>query len=278
MKQINKNTTLIIGNGYIAGILKSNLKINSCHKKINTLNDIDKILTETKVKCIINAAGYIGTTNTDKCNKQMEMTLRSNTFLPILLAEAAIKHNIKLIHISSGCIFDHDPLTEKPIDENKQPDYLELPYNRSKIYSEVALNILSKKHDILMLRIRVPLNDVPHKKNILTKLIKFKTIIDIPNSITYIPDLIRALKHLIKIDARGIYNINCKNGIKYNTILDEYTKYFTDFNYTIIDQKALKVKRTNIVLSTKKLEKSGFKINTNSEIIKKCVKNYIKYS
>jgi 3,5-epimerase/4-reductase len=136
---------------------------------------------------------------------------------------------------------------------------------------------LCKKFNILIVRLRIPLDNRPHPKNILTKLINYKKVIDIPNSITYIPDFILALKHLIKIDAKGIYNIANKGGLRYPELLEVYKRCMPDFKYEIIDFKKLHLVRTNLILSVRKLEKTGFKMRNIHEVLEGCVKNYLKY-
>jgi len=137
---------------------------------------------------------------------------------------------------------------------------------------------LSKKYNILITRIRVPLDNRPHPKNILTKLIKYKSIIDVPNSVTYIPDFIRALQHLIQIDAKGIYNVVNKGGLRYPDLMKIYSTYNPDFRFTVIKLEDLNLIRTNLILSTKKLESTHFKVRPIKDILEECVKNYLNCS
>ena len=134
---------------------------------------------------------------------------------------------------------------------------------------------MSKKYDILIPRIRIPLDNQPSPKNILTKLIKYKKVIDLPNSITYIPDFIKALKHLIRVEARGIYNVVNKGALRYPELLDVYKKYVPEFEYKIINYKDLNLVRTNLILSAKKLQNSGFKVRNINEVIEECVQSYV---
>ncbi|MDI6759158.1 MAG: hypothetical protein QMD94_05760 [Candidatus Omnitrophota bacterium] len=117
----------------------------------------------------------------------------------------------------------------------------------------------------------------PHPKNILDKLIKYKKIVNIPNSVTYIPDSVCALKHLIEINAAGIYNVVNKGSLLYSELLDVYKKYGPDFEYKIIDFKELNLARTNLLLSAEKLERTGFKVRYIKEVLEECAKDYIKY-
>jgi len=64
--------------------------------------------------------------------------------------------------------------------------------------------------------------------------------------------------------------------LRYPELLDVYKKYKPDFQYEIIDYKQLKLVRTNLVLSTEKLEKTGFKMRDIKEVFEECVKGYLK--
>jgi len=272
-----KNKILILGRGFIGERLKEALGCDISGKRIYSFKDARSIIKKHKPKIIINCIGHTGAKNVDGCEQDIDKTLMANTFIPIILAEVCLRYKIKLVHISSGCIFKFNYHKDRPITENKIPDFFDLFYSRSKIYSERSLSALLDKYNILIARIRVPLDDRPHPKNLLTKLLKYEKIVDIPNSITYIPDFIKALKHLIKIDAKGIYNVANKGGLKYPLLLKVYEKYTKDLNYDIVSYKSLGLVRTNLVLSTKRLEKSGFKIRTIKEVLEECVRAYLKY-
>jgi len=267
---------LILGKGFIGQILQEAFNCDVSERKIYSFKDAEEEIKKYNPKIIINCIGHTGR-NVDNCEKDLDKTLIANTFIPIILAEIALRNNIKLVHISSGCIYHYDYSRSVPINENKVPDFFELFYSRTKIYSDQALEVLTKKYPILIVRIRIPLDNRPHPRNILTKLINYKKVIDIPNSVTYIPDFIKALKHLIEINAKGIYNVVNKGALRYPELLDVYKKYVPDFEYTIIDYKELNLVRTNLILSTKKLEKTGFKIRDIKEVLEECVKTYIKY-
>ncbi|MDD5454381.1 MAG: sugar nucleotide-binding protein [Candidatus Ratteibacteria bacterium] len=272
-----KKEILVLGKGFIGSRLQESLGCNISDRKLYSLNNAYEEIDRFNPKIIINCIGYTGERNVDDCESQQDKTLQANTFLPIILAEAALRKNIKLIHIGSGCIYHFDYKKQKPITEKELPDFFELFYSRTKIYSDKALEILSEKFNILVLRIRIPLDNRPNPRNILTKLLNYKKIIDIPNSITYVPDLIEALRHLMKIDARGIYNAVNKGALRYPELMEVYKKYVPNFQYETIKPSELNLVRTNLILSTKKLEKAGFKIRDIHEVLEECVKNYISY-
>jgi dTDP-4-dehydrorhamnose reductase len=268
---------LILGNGFIGKRLQDGFGCRLSGKFIRTLSEAEDLIKKFKPKVIINCIGITGKRNVDDCELEKDATLLANSFVPMILAEAALRNNVKLVHISSGCIYHYDYAKDSPVCEDKTPDFFDLFYSRSKIYSDAALNILASRYPILIVRIRIPVDDRPGPKNTLDKIIRYRRVIDVENSVTYIPDMIKALRHLMKINARGIYNVVNKGGLRYARLLEAYKKYFPDFKFTVVPFNRLKLVRTNLLMSTRKLEKSGFKVRNINSVLEECVKGYIRY-
>lgn len=271
-----KNKVLIFGKGYIGTRLQEEFNCDMSERRIRSFGDAEKEIKKFKPKIIINAIGYIGR-NVDDCELDKNKALESNAFVPVILGEAALRYNLKLVHISSGCIYHFNYLKNKPVNEECLPDFLDLFYSRTKIYAERALEVLSKKYPVLIVRPRIPLDDRPAGRNLLTKLICSRKAIDLPNSVTYMPDFLKALDHLIMIDARGIYNVVNKGALIFSRLLEVYKKYNPDFQYKVIKFKELHSTRTNLILSTKKLEATGFRVRNINEVLEECVISYLKY-
>lgn len=267
---------LILGKGFIGERLQKAFNCMIDGSVIRSFSDAQDLIKKYKPKVIINCIGSTGRSNVDDCELDINGVLLANSFIPVILAEAALRNNIKLVHISSGCIFNYDYKKGKAVKEESQDYFFKLFYSRSKIYAERALSALARDYNILIARIRIPLVNASHPKNILDKLIKYKKVIDIPNSVTYIPDFIRAIRHLIKVDARGIYNVVNKGGLRYPKLMRVYQKYVPSFKYSLIDFRKLGLVRTNLVMSTAKLEKSGFKVRNINSVLEECVKGYLK--
>ena len=68
-----------------------------------------------------------------------------------------------------------------------------------------------------------------------------------------------------------------KGPLRYPKLMSIYKKYVPDFKYQVIDYKRLGLVRTNLILSTQKLEKTGFKTRNINEVMEECVKKYLKY-
>jgi dTDP-4-dehydrorhamnose reductase len=270
-----KSKILIFGKGFIGSRLKEELGCAQSDRRIATFKDIEKEVARYNPKVIINCIGHTGAHNVDDCEKDQDLALQANTYVPLLLAEVALRRDIKLVHISSGCIYHYEYGKNAPIKEERVPDFFNLYYSRTKIYAERSLDVLSGRYNMLILRLRIPLDDRPHPRNILTKLIGFKQVINIPNSVTYLPDFMRAVRHLLAVDARGIYNVVNPGGLRYPELLAVYKKHVPVFNFNIIEFKKLRMDRTNLILSTRKLEKCGFHMRPIGEVLEECVKNYL---
>ena len=268
---------LILGKGFIGTKIYEKLDCSITSKHIYSYKDAESIYSEFNPKIIINCIGTTGKNNVDDCENDIDRTLTANAFIPVILGELAIRKNIKLIHISSGCIYHYDYKRQLPITEDEIPDYYGLFYSRTKIYSENALKNLSVRSNILILRIRIPLDVQPHPRNILDKLLRFEKVIDIPNSLTYIPDFIKALKFLIERDAKGIYNVVNKGALRYPELLDVYKKYRSEFSYKVMSLEEFPFVRTNLILSVEKLEKEGFATRDIHECLDECIKQYISW-
>lgn len=267
---------IILGDGYIANKISKYFGFPIVKNRINFYEDAEQVIEEYKPEGIINCIGFTGYINVDDCEKDLNKTLQSNVMVPLLLAEVCIKYGIKLIHISSGCIYNYDYDMMAPLTEAAMPTFFDLAYSRSKFYSEEALLPLTYSKDILITRVRIPLDDEPHPRNVLTKVLSFKEIIDIPNSVTYLPDFMRALDHLLVIDARGIYNTVNEGGLRYPDLLDVYNKHAEKIHeYKVIP--FLPMPRTNLLLSTDKLSDSGFSVRHIKDVLDECVVTYNTY-
>src|SRR4051794_3621280 len=62
-------------------------------------------LRERKPAFLINAAGYTGKPNVDRCEEAKADTLIGNTLLPQTIAHACLATQTPWGHVSSGCIF-----------------------------------------------------------------------------------------------------------------------------------------------------------------------------
>ena len=265
---------LVFGKGWIGSRLAQHLDCQSTGRRIATYEDVQEEIDKFKPKVIINCIGSFGR-NVDDCEINKTKTIVATTFVPILMAEAALRNKLKLVHLSSGCIFHYDYDNQRPLKETEQPDFFDLYYSRCKEYAETSLLALGDAANILIVRPRMPLDYIPHKRNLLDKLVNFKNVIDLENSVTYVPEFLEAVKHLIKIDATGVYNCVNYGGLRFKELIEIYREFYPNHQYSIADKGDLKIVRTNLLLSTDKLEESGFEVKDIHDILRECVTRWV---
>src|SRR4030042_3457451 len=101
-----KNDILVFGKGFIGQRLQEEFGCLIIDKMITSFKDAEEEVQIHKPDIIINCIGYTGARNVDDCELEKDMTLTANTMVPLILAEVALRNKIKLIHISSGCIYN----------------------------------------------------------------------------------------------------------------------------------------------------------------------------
>ena len=111
------NKILILGKGFIGQRLQTALKCNLSSILITKYNDISKEIKKYSPKIIINCIGSTGKNNVDECESDIDKTLLANMYIPVLIADAALRNKIKFIHIGSGCTYHYNYAKQLPITE-----------------------------------------------------------------------------------------------------------------------------------------------------------------
>jgi dTDP-4-dehydrorhamnose reductase len=223
-------STLILGKGWIGNGLHKFLRQNDCVATIYNRRDIDyfndtllqSVLNTLKPTYLINCVGYSGYPNIDACETNKELCWTLNVDFPLRLARVCQANNIKFVNISSGCIFEgHCSLNEEPNNGlfSEESSF----YCKTKHACEINLN----QFQVYQFRIRMPFDEHPHYKNIISKVIEYSTLLVKDNSYTYLDDFYHLIRSLVNYHSQipcGIYNaINpgiSNLQIIYNTLLD----------------------------------------------------------
>lgn len=236
--------------------------------------DVRRVLDEIKPDIVINAAGKTGKPNVDWCEDHKEETLRANVTGPLVLLDECMKRKIYLVHIGSGCVYDGDA-GGKGFTEDDPPNFTGSFYSLTKAMSDQLL----KPFPVLQLRIRMPFDGSRSPRNLLTKLLTYKKVLDQDNSITYMPDFFRALVSLIGKRATGIYNVVNPGPVSPYTIMMKY-KELVEPKHTFerLGLKNLltvtKAARSNCILSGKKLAAEGIVMRHSDEAISEALEEF----
>lgn len=222
---------------------------------------IEREIFAVKPDFIINAAGITGVPNIDWIEDHKQETIRANIIGALNLADIAYIHGIHMTNIGTGCIYSYDsqhPMgSGKGFTEEDEPNFEGSFYSKSKAMLEKFLRVYP---NVLYLRLRLPLAFDFHKRNLIAKLTSYQKVVNIPNSITVLDELLPFVPQMALRGCTGVYNFVNPGVISHNELLDLYKEYvdpsFSYQNFTLEEQdKILKAKRSNNELDTSKLKK-----------------------
>jgi len=281
------NKVIVLGNGYIGKMTYKHLTSTMTDFDVVTLSKYPYINPEARreelftalnsefngyeQKWLVNCVGYTGKPNVDACENDKQACWDLNVTFPTILAEFCSQKNIKIINISSGCIYDG---TER-YTEDDEPNFgvsseTSSWYSRTKHAAELCL---SAYPNVYTLRIRMPIcNDFNSSKNYLTKLLKYNNLLQETNSKTVIEDLTHMVNRLINIRTVPTGIFNCVNPDPLSTkevteILDKYGMWNPHWKF--IDYSQLKehitANRSNCVLSVDKAVEYGLEFPSERE-------------
>jgi len=266
---------LTIGNGFIASHLLYEV---ARYYLMPSKDDIQHFYDRYKPDVIINCIGYCGKKNIDDCEIDKHKTYMSNTVIPLLLAE--ICKNSYLVHLSSGCCFYGKSPHEKDDQDTgwTEEDYAHPVsyYSRTKYATDLLLGQLP---NTVNFRLRMPLSEKDSSRNLINKLKSYQQIIDIPNSMTFVSDLVRVIDWAVKERPSGIFHVANPQPLTAVQVMQEYQKHVPEHQFQIITEAELDqittAKRSNCILNTDKLTNAGFQMTNSPEALTNCMLNYI---
>lgn len=267
---------LVVGNGWLGNKIKNYLNCDLAADLITDKNEVENLIKKYQPEIIINAIGITGRPNIDWCETHRPETYFGNVHIPYLLAEAAKKNNLKLVHLSSGCIYQGAPV-DRPDGwtEEDQPNFDGSYYSHTKA---VAERLLAAYDNVLIARIRMPFDKEPSGRNLLDKLLSYKKIINLPNSLTVIDDLLKTLKGLIEQNLTGVFNCVNPGTLKHQEIIELYEEMAgVKLGKKFVNElDNVAAPRSNCVLSSAKLAKFGLAMPDALTSVREQIKEYVK--
>ncbi len=233
---------------------------------------VKHVLDTEKPEVVINCAGKTGKPNVDWCEDHKEETIRANVTGPLVLLDTCLLRGIRLVHVSSGCIYAGDN-GGMGFSEEDAPNFADSFYSRSKTWSDQIL----KEFPVLTLRLRMPFDGTHSDRNLLMKIRRYPRVLDAQNSLSYLPDFLQAAKILIERGRTGVYNVVNPGTASPFQIMEMYRKIVdpthTFERLTVEDlAQVAKAGRSNCFLSTRKLEGEGIRLTPVEKALEKCLR------
>ena len=242
--------------------------------------DVAAELDDVKPSHVFMAAGITGRPNIDWCEDHMPDTIRTNVIGTLNLADLCNERGIHCTVYATGCVFKYDdahPLgSGVGFTEDDVPNFDESFYSKTKGFMEPMLRCYPT---CLILRVRMPISDDLSHRNFITKIVKYERVVNIPNSMTVLTEMLPASLAMAEKGLVGVYNFCNPGVISHNECLDLYTKYidptYKYMNFSLEEQsKILKAGRSNNELDSTKLMKDmpeGIVINDIKTAVELCM-------
>jgi dTDP-4-dehydrorhamnose reductase len=269
---------IIFGAGYMGNRLAEELDYNLTKLNPLNLNELRDFLDSEKPPVVINAIGKAGRPNIDWCETHKEETTLSNVSAAITLGVECSKRNIYFVHFGSGCLYAGDNNGKGYTEEDPPNCPGKQFYQKTKYLTEQML----REFPGLILRIRFPIDNRPHERNLIDKLLSYPSVIDVPNSMVIVPHMIKAIEKLINMRAGGIYHMVNPGMISPFEILKMYQNTVApsfcpkEMTLAELDRSTIG-KRTNCMLNTHKLNSAGIYLPEIHEGVKECLLKYKEY-
>ncbi|GER33615.1 dTDP-glucose 4,6-dehydratase [Striga asiatica] len=211
---------------------------------------------------VFNAAGVTGRPNVDWCESHKTETVRTNVAGTLTLADVCRDQGLLVMNYATGCIFEYD--ADHPegsgigFKEEDKPNFTGSFYSKTKAMVE---ELLKEYDNVCTLRVRMPISsDLSNPRNFITKISRYNKVVNIPNSMTILDELLPISVEMAKRDLRGIWNFTNPGVVSHNEILEMYKEYmdpgFKWSNFTLEEQaKVIVAPRSNNEMDASKLKK-----------------------
>lgn len=196
-------------------------------------------------------------------NGKIKENVRDNLFAPLVVALLCTKYDIHYTYLGTGCIFsfdDYHPFGKEinGFEENDVPNFFGSSYSVVKGYTDEIMHLLQK--NVLNVRIRMPITSKDEPRNFISKILKYKHVCSVPNSMTVLDELLPyVLDMALNKNLTGTINLTNPGLISHNEILEMYKEFvdptFEWNNFSREDQmKILDADRSNNYLDTNRLQ------------------------
>ncbi|KAK6946616.1 NAD(P)-binding domain [Dillenia turbinata] len=210
---------------------------------------------------VFNAAGVTGRPNVDWCESHKTETIRTNVAGTLTMADVCREYDLLMMNFATGCIFEYDDAHPMGsgigFKEEDKPNFLGSFYSKTKAMVE---ELVREYDNVCTLRVRMPISsDLNNPRNFITKISRYNKVVNIPNSMTVLDELLPISIEMAKRNLRGIWNFTNPGVVSHNEILEMYKEYidpsFTYANFTLEEQaKVLVAGRSNNEMDGTKLK------------------------
>ncbi|CAN1301626.1 Trifunctional UDP-glucose 4,6-dehydratase/UDP-4-keto-6-deoxy-D-glucose 3,5-epimerase/UDP-4-keto-L-rhamnose-reductase RHM1 [Linum perenne] len=258
--------------GWIGGLLgklceKQGIQFEYGKGRLEDRSSLLADILNVKPTHVFNAAGVTGRPNVDWCESHKTETIRANVAGTLTLADVCREQNLLMMNYATGCIFEYDAAHKQGsgigFKEEDKPNFTGSFYSKTKAMVE---ELLKEYDNVCTLRVRMPISsDLNNPRNFITKISRYSKVVNIPNSMTVLDELLPISIEMAKRNLRGSWNFTNPGAVSHNEILEMYKKYidpkFTWANFTLEEQAKLKEEFPELLSIKESLIKYVFEAN-----------------
>jgi 3,5-epimerase/4-reductase len=209
---------------------------------------------------------------------KLKENIRDNLYSPMTIALICQKYDIHYTYLGTGCIFEYDE--EHPFEkevngftEESTPNFFGSSYSVVKGYTDRLMHLLP---NVLNIRIRMPITSCTSSRNFITKIVTYKKVCSVANSMTVLPELLLLMLDMAQNKVLGTVNLTNPGLISHNEILEMYKEIvdtnFTWNNFSIEKQnEILAAGRSNNYLDTSRLKQLYPNVLNIKDSVRKCL-------
>lgn len=228
----------------------------------------------------MNAAGKTGRPNIDWCESHKVETFRANVLGALTLIDICEQRQIPHLLFSTGCVYTYQRVGEGPhtlgsgvgFKEEERHNFDGSYYSLSKGLLDDAIAATQFKC-LLTLRVRLPMGEDFNHRSLITKLLQYDKLVDIPNSITCLRNMLPISAQMMRDGKRGIYNFTQEGTISHGELMQLYkeivdpTVEWSHFSEAEQNQ-VVKAPRSNCHLDVTKLKSEYPQLMTAKEAVR----------
>ncbi|CAO4364094.1 unnamed protein product [Caenorhabditis nigoni] len=291
-KHVKMHVAIYGGKGYVGQELQHVLRAREipyvlATKKVGFDSD-EEVEGELALLGVTHVICVTGRTHGPGCNTieyleggpdKVFINVRDNMYSATILAHMCRKIGLHYTYIGTGYMFAYDkqhPIGGAEFKEEDEPTFFGSAYSVVKGFTDRQMNYFNQNGwENLNVRITLPLSlDLTQPRNLLSKIIKYKELFDIPVSLTILPDCMNAMCNLMEQRTGGTLNLVNPEPISlyevvkiYKEIVDE-TVNPTPIGVETERAQQLLATKGNCALDTAKLQKLAPVLSAKDSLVK----------
>jgi dTDP-4-dehydrorhamnose reductase len=283
---------IIGGSGYVGAHIARALRLRQLGYRIVRRCDVDytcpallrRFLVGSDVSVLINAAGFTGRPNVDACELAKTECLAGNALLPGVIRGVCEELGIPWGHVSSGCIYTGAKADGTGFSELDPPNF-SFRQNNCSFYSgckALGEELLEGAERCWIWRLRIPFSNRDSDRNYISKLLRYRRLLDARNSLSQLDEFAAACVDCIEREVPfGTYHLTNPGSVTTREVVDlirstglaDRTFDFFESESEFL-QVAAKTPRSNCVLETEKAAAAGLKMTPITEALEKAMREW----